>query len=60
MYVSPDSFDQVYKRVKSRAERDAARVLVFVAPDCDAMCAARILTVGVCDVCTFALHFGQS
>ncbi|KAJ8608502.1 hypothetical protein CTAYLR_005754 [Chrysophaeum taylorii] len=47
MLIGRDKFDSVYAMVKEAAAEcagTACSVLIFVAPDCDAVCACRILT----------------
>jgi hypothetical protein len=57
MLWSKDKFAATYKQiVKSARAAGGCSVLICVAPDCDALCAARILTVRR----TAALIFHQS
>ena len=46
MLLPQERFDECYSDVKSRVQaQDAQAVLVFVAMDCDALCACKMLTV---------------
>ena len=44
-------YDRAYKRIRRNALEGGMSVLILVAPDCDAICACRILTV-----CRNCLH----
>lgn len=45
MLVPREDFDATYARVKEGAASGGCTVLIFVAPDVDALCACRIFTV---------------
>ena len=38
-------YDRAYERIKRHSLEGGMSVLIFVAPDCDAICACRIFTV---------------
>lgn len=46
-FIEPDQYAQAYERIRQDAAKSvASSVLLLVANDPDALCAARILTVG--------------
>ena len=49
MYIGPEDYYRMYKEIKknalTRKTRGVCSVLIFVAINVDALCAARILTV---------------
>jgi hypothetical protein len=51
MYIGPDDYYRMYQEIKknalSRKSRGICSILIFVAMDVDALCAARILTVSM-------------
>ena len=51
MLVSLESIDHAYKQIKHNAQGNS--VLIFVAPQCDALCACTILTVSSPSVLAF-------
>ena len=45
MLIDRERFDDVYEAIKEKAvDGGACSVVILVAPDCDALCACRILT----------------
>eukprot|EP00054_Salpingoeca_dolichothecata_P000149 m.279609 g.279609 ORF g.279609 m.279609 type:complete len:574 (-) comp102884_c0_seq1:13-1734(-) len=47
MWVHVDSFDTAYQQIKKNSLSGESTVLIFVAPDVDALCACNILTTNL-------------
>ena len=44
MLIQPEYFQDVFFNIRSETN-DGSSLVIFVAPDCDSLCALRILTV---------------
>ena len=45
MLINHELFDRVYDKIKDHSRRTETEVLIFVAMDCDALCAAVMMRV---------------
>lgn len=45
-YITADTFEDAYAKIKSGTYWKTCTVLILVAPDVDALCASKILVVG--------------
>lgn len=48
MLLPKEHLDEIFRRIREDAVAGCCTVLILVAPDCDALCACRILTVRRC------------